>query len=68
MPQLDIVSYLAQYFWAVAGFFVLYHLLVSGALTAIQQQLGARCRAISQESVPAFPLFLRSLFILELLD
>ena len=65
MPQLDSVSFLAQYFWAAAGFLVLYHLLVSGALPAFQRQLGARRSSRSEGPAPAFPVFLSSLFLFD---
>lgn len=64
MPQLDSVSFLAQYSWAVAGFLVLYHFIVS-ALPVLQRQLGARGSLRSKVSAPAFPLFISYLFLFD---
>lgn len=45
MPQLDIVTYVAQYMWTLVVLLLLFSLLVLGILPRLQQQLGLRAWA-----------------------
>ena len=45
MPQLDIVTYVAQYMWTLVVLLLLFSLIVLGILPRLQQQLALRAWA-----------------------